>query len=885
MLKIFNTIFDTNKKEIEKLSQIVTQINSIEPEIKKLKDEDFPVRIQVMKNQLREEGKSFDDILPDVFALTREAAVRVLGQRPFDVQLMAAIAFHQGKIAEQKTGEGKTLSAAPALVLNSLSGQGVHLVTVNDYLARLGAGWMGQVYHFLGLTTSVIYSGKGDLPSAIYDPEYTDPTHADERLRHLRPISRKEAYQADITYGTNNEFGFDYLRDNMAVTHNQINQRGHHYAIVDEVDSILIDEARTPLIISMPDMEATDKYYRFSDIVKSLVKKTDFEVDEKLGTANLTDYGLKKIEKLLGVENLYEHDFDTVHHIEQALKAHSLFEKDKNYIVREGEVIIVDEHTGRLMYGRRYSDGLHQAIEAKEGVTIQQESKTLATISLQNYFRMYQKLAGMTGTAVTEAEEFHRIYNLDVVAIPTNRPVVRKDFPDVVYKTQTAKYRAIVNEVEKIHSTGQPILIGTKSIEQNEVVARFLKHKKIAHQVLNAKNHESEAAIIAQAGRLKAVTVATNIAGRGVDIILGGSTEGRTKEEWQKEHDSVVENGGLHIIGAVRHESRRIDNQLRGRAGRQGDPGSSRFYVSLEDEIMRIFGGEQISHLMDFLKVPEDQPLEAGMVSRAIETAQSKVESFYFDQRKHVVEYDDVMNKQREIFYARRRRILESAESETGVSQRIDQILAEEIASLTVVFSPDGIDESEADRITKDFQIILPLDSSSSHSLERSLKGVKKEKADEILLSIVKQARAAQATQFGAELLRQIEYRVMLGIYDELWMEHLDAIDDLREGISLRGYAQKDPLVEYKAEAFNLFESLLSRIDYQVARRIFRVQPAQPTPPPVMATAPVREIHEGSSESTISTSVRNESKTLGRNDPCWCGSGKKWKKCHYPALS
>mgnify|MGYP001588469157 FL=1 len=867
MFNLLGKLFDTNTKEVEKLLVLVKQINGHEAWARNLKDKEFPVQIQKFKNDLRN-GANLDDILHEVFALAREASVRTLKMRPFDVQLMAGLAFHQGKIAEQKTGEGKTLSATTAIVLNALSGRGVHLVTVNDYLARRDAGWMGPVYHFLGLSIGVIFSGKGDLPAALYDPEYADSEHTDERLKHLRPVSRREAYAADITYGTNNEFGFDYLRDNMARATAEMSQRGHHFAIVDEVDSILIDEARTPLIISAPDMEPTEKYYRFSQVINGLSKDTDYEIDEKLHTANLTDHGLRKVEKILGVDNLYEKDFDTLHHIEQALKARTLFIRDREYIVKDDQIIIVDEHTGRLMYGRRYSEGLHQAIEAKEAVKIQQESRTLATISLQNYFRMYAKLAGMTGTAATEAEEFRKIYKLDVVVVPTHLPVKRADFSDIVYKTQRAKYSALTTEIEEKYKLGQPILIGTKSIEQNDVVSKYLKHKKIPHQVLNAKNHESEAEIISRAGEKKAITVATNIAGRGVDIVLGGDPTQMEKKNWQSLHDEVVKLGGLHIIGAVRHESRRIDNQFRGRAGRQGDPGSSRFYVSLEDDIMRIFGGEQISKLMDFLKVPEEQPLEAGMVSRAIETAQSKVESFYFDQRKSVVDYDDVMNKQREIFYRRRYQALTESEFEAGLSKRIDDIIATEVRSLTTLYSPEGIDAAEADRITKEFQMILPLDSRSAEQLEKKLTGSDENTAHELLTSIVTQARKSQAATFGGHVLRQIENFVTLGTYDELWMDHLDAIDDLRDGIRLRGYAQKDPLVEYKQEAYNMFESLLNRINNQIARKLFRVQPVMPTPTP------------------LQRAVANESgakkKKIGRNDPCWCASGKKWKDCHYP---
>jgi len=840
-----------------------------------MKDDEFPAEIAQIKEELQHD-KNIEDVLPKVFALTREAGIRTLGQRLFDVQLMAAIVFHQGKIAEQKTGEGKTFSAVPAMVLNALTGKGAHLVTVNDYLARRDAGWMGPVYNFLGLTVGCIFSGQGDLPASTYDPEFSDSTHADTRLQKLRPITRREAYACDITYGTNNEFGFDYLRDNMARSLEQLVQRPHHYAIVDEVDSILIDEARTPLIISAPDAEATDQYFRFASLIKTLSADTDYEVDEKQRTANLTDHGLRKLEKILNVENLYQQDYQSLHHLEQALKAHTLFQKDKDYVIKDDEIIIVDDHTGRLMYGRRYSDGLHQAIEAKEGVNVQQESRTLATISLQNYFRLYEKLAGMTGTASTEAEEFKKIYNLDVIVIPTNKPCIREDYPDTVYKTQRAKLGALVAEVMELHTKGQPILIGTKSIEQNDVVTQYLKKKRIPHQVLNAKNHENEAQIISEAGRLGAVTVATNIAGRGVDIVLGGDKRGRDEKEWQKEADKVREVGGLHIIGAVRHESRRIDNQLRGRSGRQGDPGSSRFYISLEDDIMRIFGGEQVSRLMDFLKVPEDQPLEAGMVTRAIETAQTKVESFYFDQRKHLVEYDDVMNKQRQIFYKRRLNLLDGGIKIT--SKQIDQGLEREIDYLANIYAASGINKTEADMILKEFQLTLPIDPRSADLIETSLIGKDATEVKEILGNVIREARKAQKERFGDDTLGQIERFVLLQSYDELWMNHLDAIDNLRDGIGLRGYAQKDPLVEYKQESFAMFESLLTRIDSTASHRIFRVQVQMPTE----MAQPVKGV-EKSSQGEKKIEPKTENK-LGRNDPCWCGSGKKWKNCHYPKL-
>lgn len=875
MFSFLGKILDTNQKEVDKLKNLIDRINALETQIKKLKDDDFPAQIAVLRSKIKD-GSSLEELLPESFALTREAAFRTLGLRPFDVQLMASIALHQGKVAEQKTGEGKTLSAVSAVVLNALSGNGVHVVTVNDYLARRDAGWMAPIYHFLGLSVGVIYSGKGDQPASLYDHEFIDQSHNDERLQHLKSVPRQEAYAADITYGTNNEFGFDYLRDNMVSNTQAMVQRGHNFAIVDEVDSILIDEARTPLIISAPDGTPTDKYYRFADIIRQLSKDTDFETDEKLHTANLTDHGLRKIEKILGVDNLYEKDFDTLHHIENALKASTLYLKDREYIVKDDQIIIVDEHTGRLMYGRRYSEGLHQAIEAKEGVVIQQESRTLATISLQNYFRMYSKLAGMTGTAATEADEFKKIYNLDCLVVPTHRPTKRVDHPDMVYKSMSAKYTAIAAEVAEKFKIGQPVLIGTKSIEQNEIVSKYLKHKKIPHQVLNAKNHENEASIVSQAGKLKAVTVATNIAGRGVDIVLGGDPNTMEPKKWQEQHDLVVAAGGLHVIGAVRHESRRIDNQLRGRSGRQGDPGSSRFYVSLEDDIMRIFGGEQISKLMDFLKVPEDQPLEAGMVSRAIESAQGKVESFYFDQRKNVVEYDDVMNKQREIFYKRRYQALVDAQGE-GISDKIDASIENEVRSLVTVYSAEGISETESDRIIKDFQMILPIDAHTAQSLESQLTGKSATQATDFLLDVIKQARVQMKSRYK-DLVKVIEHAVvfgsygMTGVYDELWMDHLDAIDDLRDGIRLRGYAQKDPLVEYKQEAFNMFESLLNRIDTQISRRVFRIHPVA-NPQVVTPPTPTKP------------NDKNKKEKLGRNDPCWCGSGKKWKNCHYPSLS
>lgn len=927
MLGSLAKLFDTNEKEVKKLWKIVDTINSLEPEYKKLKLKDFASKTAEYKLRLTR-GETTDDILPEAFALIREASRRTLGLRHFDVQLIAGIAFHQGKVGEQKTGEGKTLSATAALYLNSLTSKGAHLITVNDYLAQRDAGWNAPIYHLLGVSVGAIIHEQ----AFVYDPQYQGSKKDDPRLAHLKPVPRQEAYAADITYGTSNEFGFDYLRDNMTQSLEQQVQRGHHYAIVDEVDSILIDEARTPLIISAPDTEPTDKYVRFSLLVRSLVKDQDYEIDEKLRTVTLTDYGIKRLEQKLGVDNLYEKDYDTLHHIEQALKAQTLFHQDKEYVVKDDQIIIVDEHTGRLMYGRRYSEGLHQAIEAKEGVTIQKESRTLATISIQNYFRMYQKLAGMTGTAETEAEEFKKIYDLEVLVVPTNRPVSRQDHPDVVYKTTRAKYGAIVKEVEEKFHSGQPVLLGTRSIENNEIVSRYLKKKKIPHQILNAKQHEREAQIIADAGKPHAVTVATNMAGRGVDIVLGGAPPEkptstapkkdqdkyqRELSKWQLDHQTVLKLGGLHVIGTERHESRRIDNQLRGRSGRQGDPGSSRFYVALDDEIMRIFGGEKVAGLMTALKIPEDQPIEAGMVSRAIQQAQTKVEGFHFDQRKHLVEYDDVMNKQREIIYKKRAGILEAvtdSSSESPLRAEIQGMLDREIELIVSARTGEGITESEIKDIVKEFSTIVPFDEISQDRLALSLTKTKdQEKIISQLQQIVADVYQKRIDTVGPDHLPQMEQWVMLRTIDELWIDHLDNIDDLREGIWLRG--DKDTaLSSYKKEAFDLFESLINAIDGQIVRRIFRIQVStQPTAtidlsrvetqhqPDSAATTPTTEIStaveavtnnpfaaalaQTASRQVVKSSPQAVNK-IGRNDPCPCGAINpetnkpyKYKKC------
>lgn len=879
MIKFLDRLLDSNEKQLKKLAPMVEKINSLEPKMKKLKDDEFPGMTAAFKKRLAD-GETLDDLLPEAFALAREAIRRKVDERAFDVQLMAAITLHQGRITEQRTGEGKTLSAAITAYLNGLAGKGVHIVTVNDYLARRDTGWYGEALHFAGLSLGCIMHDQAFL----LDPEYTEKQQDDERLRHLKPVSRQEAYQADITYGTNNEFGFDYLRDNMALKlENQV-QRGHHFAIVDEVDSILIDEARTPLIISAPDTEPTQKYYQFADLIKSLSSDTDYVMDEKLKTANLTEHGLRKVEKQLGIDNLYEKDFDTIHHIENALKARTHYLRDRDYVIKDDQVIIVDVFTGRLMHGRRWSEGLHQAVEAKEGVKIQQESITMATISFQNYFRMYQKLSGMTGTAATEAEEFVKIYDLETVIVPTNEPMIRADNPDVVYKTMRAKYAAVVREIKECYQKGQPVLVGTTSIERNEIISKFLDKKGIPHNVLNAKHHEKEARIIAEAGEPKAVTVATNMAGRGVDIVLGGSKEGMEIKKWQKEHNKVVELGGLHVVGTERHESRRIDNQLRGRSGRQGDPGSSRFFVALEDDIMRLFGGEKIASLMTTLKLPEDQPIEHQMVSKAIEQAQVKVEGFNFDMRKRVVEYDDVMNKQRGIIYEKRQEILKAADQANGeLKKEIQEKMISDVDNLVALYTPEGLAEVEYDQITNGFCEILPLDGNSQGRLRKQLKELKNpEKVKEILGKLAMDAYQSREKQVGSEMMRQIERFVYLRTIDRLWVDHLDAMDDLRGGVGLRGDAQT-ALVEYKKEAYSEFERLLGSVDHDIIRQIFRVQIGQPrpAPQPVQTNIDTQDGIGLTPQAQAKPAVARKKK-VGRNDPCPCGSNKKYKKCCYP---
>ena len=898
MLNIFSKILDLNAREVDRIKKIVEKVNSFETKVKKLKDKDFAKKTEEFKSRLAK-GETLSELLPEAYAVVREVSYRVLGMRHYDVQLMAAIALFEGKVAEQKTGEGKTLSAVPALYLRALTGRGAHLVTVNDYLARRDAGWNAPVFNLLGMSVGSIIQ---ETKSFIYDPDFTDSSHGDERLAHLKPAERKLAYQSDILYGTNNEFGFDYLRDNMVSSLPEMVQRGHYFAIVDEVDSILIDEARTPLIISAPDTEPTQKYYKFAAMVDKLNPDTDYTTDEKSKSASLTETGITRVEKILGVDNLYEKDFESIHHIENALRARTLYLRDKDYVVKDNQVTIVDEFTGRLMVGRRWSDGLHQAVEAKEGVTIQQESKTLATISFQNYFRMYEHLSGMTGTAATEAEEFRKIYKLDVVAVPTNQPMIRKDHGDIIYKTLRGKYGAIVAEIGECYKKGQPVLVGTTSIEKNEIISEYLKRKKIPHNVLNAKNHEREAEIIAEAGKIGGVTVATNMAGRGVDIVLGGAQPDRKAgisndqfakykehKKWEETHKKVVEAGGLHVIGTERHEARRVDNQLRGRSGRQGDPGSSRFFLSMEDDLMRIFGGEQISGIMDKLNLPEDQPIENSLIGRAIEQAQVKVEGFHFDIRKRLVEFDDVANQQRDIIYKLRRRILDS----TDVKKEVQEKLFHQIER-TMLLGKSVVDEKfDYERLAIGLAEIIPFDDASLRNIKNQISKTKNEEETKTFLNqVLTDVYEKREKVLGASVMREVEKYAYLGSIDHLWMDHIDHIDDLREGVTLRAYGQRDPLVEFKNEAYTLFESLVDKVDEELSHRIFRIGIAMPQPEIPLNLA--RENIDRSDTTGLSGNAEQTAKSgepafpkkkIGRNDPCWCGSGKKWKHCHYPQLS
>ncbi len=874
MLKAIADLWDTNLKEIKKLRRRVEEINALEPEFQKLSDDQLRLKTAEFKDRLAN-GETLDDLLPEAFAAVREAAKRTLGQRHFDVQLMGGMVLHGGKIAEMKTGEGKTLVATLPVYLNALTGRGVHVVTVNDYLARRDSEWMGKVYRFLGLSVGVI-------------------------LHNLNSEERRAAYSADITYGTNNEFGFDYLRDNMAFTVDDMVQRELNYAIVDEVDSILIDEARTPLIISGQAEESNDLYYKFARIVPKLRKDEDYTIDEKARTVAVTEEGVAKVEKMTEVENLYD-DANTnlVHHLNQALRAKELMKRDRDYVVKDGEVIIVDEFTGRLMFGRRYSEGLHQAIEAKEGVKIEHESQTLATITFQNYFRMYKKLAGMTGTAETEEAEFRKIYSLEVVVMPTNLAMIRQDHPDVVYKTEKGKFTAVVDEIANIHQTGQPILVGTISIEKSEELSAMLKRRGVPHQVLNAKYHEKEAEIIAQAGRLGAVTIATNMAGRGTDIVLGGNAEflardllrsrgidsqQATPEEYSlalaevkqvtaTEHDRVVALGGLHIIGTERHESRRIDNQLRGRAGRQGDPGSSRFYVAMEDDLMRLFGGEMISGLMERLGWSEDMPIEHPAIAKRIEAAQRKVEARNFDIRKHVLDYDDVLNKQREIIYELRKKLLFGED----VHEKVYEMFGEVIDHLMEVYANEKIIPEEWDlagMLQAVQATLLPPQALSMSEIDR----LSHTELRETILDKALQYYELKEAELGTDRLRQIERFVMLRTIDVHWMEHLEAMDELKEGIGLRAYGQNDPLIAYKIEAYQMFKEMRDSINEGVIRELAKFQVVSEER--LVQRPKVKNISTNLSEdSSPANQQRHTGKKVGRNDPCPCGSGKKYKKC------
>ncbi len=900
--KVLAKIIGTkNERELKKLKPIINRINELEPRIQKLSDADLAKKTVEFKERLAK-GESLDDLLPEAFAVVREAARRILGMRHFDVQLMGGIVLHQGKIAEMKTGEGKTLVATLPAYLNALTGKGVHIVTVNDYLAKRDAEWMGPVYRFLGLSVGYIVSGMDDS-------------------------ERKKAYDCDITYGTNSEFGFDYLRDNMKYSLEDMVQRGHYYAIIDEVDSILIDEARTPLIISGPSEESTELYYYIDEIVRKLKKDIHFTLDEKSKNATLTEEGIAECEKLLGIKNLYNPRYvRLIHHIHQAIRAHHLFKRDVDYVVKDGKVIIVDEFTGRLMPGRRWSDGLHQAIEAKERVRIEAENQTLAMITIQNYFRMYEKLAGMTGTAETEAAEFKEIYNLDVVVIPTHKPMIRKDYPDVVFRTQKEKFEKVVEEIEKCYKEGRPVLVGTTSIEKSELLSRMLRKKKIPHQVLNAKYHEKEAAIIAQAGRSHTVTIATNMAGRGVDILLGGNPEGlakaqleaegydlseiderawndalnmakqgidpttKYKEYWaevlyekvkecQKDAEKVKKLGGLYIIGTERHESRRIDNQLRGRAGRQGDPGASRFFLSLEDDLLRLFGSEKLQNFMEKLGLPEGEPLEHPWLSKAIEQAQKKVEAYNFEIRKYLLEYDDVMNQQRETIYSQRKEILKSDSIKPWITSMIEE-LCEEIVEESIA-DPKRIEKEDVENIKNRFREIFACEANLNGELRKE--GIVK-KLKETALNRYEEKEKV----IGPDNMRNLEKYFLLTTIDALWKDHLLTLDHLRESVGLRGYGQKDPLQEYKKEAFHLFVNLLKRIKEITLSYLYRIEIREEPEEELNVEFEEnkkrkkkmkykREDVFGEENNEKQTPVRV--KKVGRNDPCPCGSGKKYKKC------
>ncbi len=880
-MSIFTKFFgDPNEKYLRKLQPTIEKINSFEPELEKFSDEELKEKTVEFKERLKK-GETLDDLSSEVFALVREAAKRTLNQRHFDVQLIGGIVLHQGKIAEMKTGEGKTLASTLALYLNALKGEGVHLVTVNDYLAKRDTVWMGQIYDLLGLSVGCIVHDTAYL----YDPAYQFPNGEQDKERdllggfkviesYLKPVSRKEAYLADITYGTNNEFGFDYLRDNMVYDLEGRAQRGFSFAIIDEVDSILIDEARVPLIISAPAEGATEKYYQFTKLIEPLKENIDYNMDEKMKSPTFTEEGQDKIVKNLGLDPWAENDIATTHQLEAALKAKTLFHRDKEYVVKDGKIVIIDEFTGRLMPGRRWSGGLHQAVEAKEGIEVRQESKTLSTITFQNYFRMYKKLAGMTGTALTSAEEFDKVYKLEVVVVPTNKPMMRKGLPDSIYRTEKGKFTAVVKEIKELNQKGRPVLVGTRSVEKNEYLGKLLEREGVPHQILNAKNHEKEGEIIAQAGKLGAVTIATNMAGRGVDIVLGGNPSN------SQEAKKVIELEGLHVIGTERHEARRIDNQLRGRAGRQGDPGSSQFFVSLEDELMRIFGGDRIKSLMEMLKIPEDQPVEARLVSGAIESAQSKIEGFNFDARKHLLEYDDVINKHREVIYKKKEELLK----EKDLKEKILVMVEEEIKKI-VEFHCGGNYPKEwnIEEIFEQIKTIFPIKDEVHLKLREIVLDEKfsiinkKEEILNYLVGLGKAVYEKKEEEIGSEDMRKIERAVSLKNLDLLWVEHISNLEHLRDSVRLRAYGGQDPLIEYKNEGHKMFQNLLQMLDTSIIHTIFKVGLK-----PVTATNQPRP-----AKSTMNQ--RTAKRKLGRNDPCPCGkinpeSGKpmKYKKCCWP---
>jgi preprotein translocase subunit SecA len=922
--KIFGT---KHERDVKRATPVVAQINALEPALQALDDTALRSKTDELRKRLAD-GADVDDVLVEAFAVCREAARRTLRMRHFDVQLIGGMVLHQGKIAEMATGEGKTLVATLPAYLNALTGKGVHIVTVNDYLAKRDAQWMGPLYHALGLSVGVIQHEA----SFSYDPVYAT---ADIRMTALRPIDRRTAYHSDITYGTNNEFGFDYLRDNMRFSLDELVQRHLHYAIVDEVDSILIDEARTPLIISGPAEESTELYYKIDRIIPKLKRAAtivegklseieeqregDYIVDEKSKAVSLTEQGIASCERLLNVDNLYDPQHITMlHHVQQGLRAHALYKRDVDYVVKDGEVIIVDEFTGRMMPGRRWSDGLHQAVEAKESVRIERENQTLATITFQNYFRMYDKLAGMTGTAETEAEEFAKIYKLDVTVIPTNRPLLRVNAPDVVYKTEREKFDAVAKDIIARNEKGQPVLVGTVSIEKSEAVSKLLKKRGVRHEVLNAKYHEREAEIVAQAGRAGAVTIATNMAGRGTDILLGGNPDFLSKEVLRKrgldpatasaedrasalaearqitepEHQRVVTLGGLHIVGTERHESRRVDNQLRGRSGRQGDPGSSHFYLSLEDDLLRIFGSQRIQRIMERLGMEEGEPIEHKLVTRAIATAQKRVENHNFEIRKHLLEYDDVMNKQREIIYGMRRQILDGESQADTVSEWIEDLIADTLDGYASEAA--HVEDWDLGGLTE--ALHRQFDVKMAAAQFEEIGG--REGLQDLVGEAVKQRYAERERELGDELMRALERHEMLIVIDTQWKDHLLSIDHLKEGIGLRGYGQRDPLTEYKKEAFDLFQDMVERVKAAVVERLFKVQVVRDAPmdlpavtawvdaresrgelsaPPgaVPLAAPARPAPKPAAAPRTATGEK-----LGRNDPCYCGSGKKYKKCH-----